>query len=81
MPPLNVRGVLSASIGLAPYVPERDANVPDEHDKSELLRRADSAMYRAKSQGKNRVVVAMPGEATDESPEGELSQGARKLAE
>jgi diguanylate cyclase (GGDEF)-like protein len=57
MPPLNLRGILSASIGVAPYVPERGSTVSFELEKSELLRRADIAMYHAKSLGKNQTVV------------------------
>jgi len=36
--------------------------VPVEQEKSDLLRRADLAMYRAKSLGKNQVVVSRAGE-------------------
>ena len=73
MPPLNLRGVLSASIGVAAYAPATasgDSSV--ELEKSELLRRADIAMYHAKSLGKNQVVVwdgALMG-----TPGGELSE-------
>ena len=56
-PPLNLRGIISASIGIAQHVPaQRVQSV--EHEKSELLRRADAAMYHAKSRGKNQVVVS-----------------------
>ena len=61
-PPLNLRGILSASIGIAEYAPTADASIPVEHEKSDLLRRADAAMYRAKSLGKNQVVVSRAGE-------------------
>jgi diguanylate cyclase (GGDEF)-like protein len=73
-PALNLRGILSASIGIAQYVCSRDMTTPDEHEKSELLRRADAAMYRAKSAGKNQVVVSRPGDAIDSTPGGELSE-------
>ena len=56
-PPLNLRGVISASIGIAQHVPNHQAE-SIEHEKSELVRRADSAMYRAKTAGKNQVVVS-----------------------
>ncbi|HKO55329.1 MAG TPA: sensor domain-containing diguanylate cyclase [Thermoanaerobaculia bacterium] len=62
MPPLSLRGIISASIGLAQYVPDGSSTVPVEQEKSELLKRADAAMYRAKSLGKNRVVVYRAGE-------------------
>lgn len=60
MPPVHLRGVLSASIGVARYVPSRDAETSIDAEKNELLRRADAAMYRAKSDGKNQVVVWDP---------------------
>jgi diguanylate cyclase (GGDEF)-like protein len=57
MPPLRLRGILSASIGVACYNPAETADASVELEKSELLRRADIAMYHAKSLGKNQVVV------------------------
>ncbi len=57
MPPLHVSGILSASIGIAMYVPDPARTTSIEHEKNELLRRADMAMYHAKSLGKNQVVV------------------------
>ena len=62
MPPLHLRGILSASIGIAQHIPDRANEQPIEIEKSELLRRADAAMYRAKSLGKNQVVISRPGE-------------------
>jgi diguanylate cyclase (GGDEF)-like protein len=56
MPPLHLSGILSASVGVATYTPNAASAV--EQEKSDLLRRADAAMYEAKSLGKNRVVVA-----------------------
>jgi diguanylate cyclase (GGDEF)-like protein len=56
-PPLNLRGIISASIGIAQHVPNRSTN-SIEHEKSELVRRADAAMYRAKTAGKNQVAVS-----------------------
>jgi GGDEF domain-containing protein len=57
MPPLHLRGILSASIGVARHLPDRNSTISVEIEKSELLRRADIAMYHAKSLGKNQVVV------------------------
>ena len=57
MPPVHLRGVLSASIGIARFAPEAGSVSSVELDKNELLRRADVAMYHAKSLGKNQVVV------------------------
>jgi GGDEF domain-containing protein len=62
MPPLHLRGVLSASIGIAHHVPDPERQQAVELEKSDLLRRADAAMYRAKSLGKNQVVVSRAGE-------------------
>jgi len=57
-PPLNLHGIVSASIGIAEHIPTTDIAMLIEQEKSELLRRADSAMYQAKSKGKNQVVVS-----------------------
>jgi diguanylate cyclase (GGDEF)-like protein len=57
MPALHLRGVLTVSIGVARYIPGDPSAPSVELEKSELLRRADIAMYRAKSLGKNQVVV------------------------
>jgi GGDEF domain-containing protein len=57
MPPLHLRGILSASIGVARYVPDPGSTTSLDMERSELLRRADMAMYHAKSLGKNQVVV------------------------
>lgn len=57
MAPVHLRGVLSASIGIARFAPEAGSISSVEIDKNELLRRADVAMYHAKSLGKNQVVV------------------------
>ena len=63
MPPLRLAGVISASIGVAQHTPDRNQVMSIEQEKSDLLRRADAAMYRAKSLGKNQVVVSRAGEA------------------
>jgi len=60
MPPLHLRGILSASIGVARYIPDTTSTTSLDIERSELLRRADMAMYRAKSLGKNKVVVWDP---------------------
>jgi diguanylate cyclase (GGDEF)-like protein len=73
MPPLHLGGILSVSIGIARHLPDANATVSVDIEKSELLRRADAAMYRAKSLGKNRSVVwddsllASPGSGLTES--------------
>lgn len=57
MAPVHLRGILSASIGIARFAPEAGSISSIELDKNELLRRADVAMYHAKSLGKNQTVV------------------------
>jgi len=72
MPPLHLAGILSASIGMAQHIPDTKSETPLEHDKNDLLRRADAAMYRAKSAGKNQVIVSRAGEQISEA-DGQLS--------
>ena len=60
MPPVHLRGVLSASIGVAHFIPSVHAAGSIDVEKNELLRRADAAMYQAKAHGKNQVVVWDP---------------------
>jgi diguanylate cyclase (GGDEF)-like protein len=67
MPPLNLAGVLSASIGVASFVPDPASPLTIEQEKDELLRRADGAMYRAKSLGKNQVVVWDESQRTEQA--------------
>ncbi|MEO8034571.1 MAG: sensor domain-containing diguanylate cyclase [Acidobacteriota bacterium] len=77
MPPLHLRGIISASIGIAQYLPDEAARFSLDHEKNELLKHADAAMYRAKSLGKNQVVVVRSGEQpTFTNPGGELSEAA-----
>jgi diguanylate cyclase (GGDEF)-like protein len=77
MPALNLAGILSASIGIAQYIPDLKSNAPVDLEKNNLLRRADAAMYRAKSRGKNQVVIARADETVTDGPGGELSEAAR----
>jgi len=72
--PLNIHGVLSASLGVAEHCPDVNSSTPIEQEKSELLRRADAAMYKAKSLGKNQVVVLRANERIADAAGGELSQ-------
>jgi diguanylate cyclase len=55
LPALFLTGVVSASVGVASYVP-RGSPAPAHEKESDLLRRSDAAMYAAKARGKNCVV-------------------------
>ena len=57
MPPLRLRGILSVSVGVAQHTPDPQNERSIDQEKNDLLRRADAAMYRAKSVGGNRVLV------------------------
>jgi diguanylate cyclase (GGDEF)-like protein len=61
MPALHQQGVISASIGIAQYLPN-DTHESRESARGGLLKRADAAMYKAKSLGKNQVIVSRAGE-------------------
>ncbi|HEX8454529.1 MAG TPA: sensor domain-containing diguanylate cyclase [Longimicrobium sp.] len=57
LPPLFLRGAITASLGVAAYhAGDWGGTVHDR--ESILLRHADSAMYAAKAQGKDRVAAA-----------------------
>lgn len=60
LPAVKLKGLLSASMGIASYVPSTTGPVRPEHDRNDLLRRADAAMYDAKARGKNLVVPGAP---------------------
>src|ERR1700737_30020 len=47
MPPLNLKGLVTASIGIAQYLPDPASGRSMEEDKNDVLRRADGAMYEA----------------------------------
>ncbi|HVS30797.1 MAG TPA: sensor domain-containing diguanylate cyclase [Thermoanaerobaculia bacterium] len=63
MPPLHLSGVISASIGVAQHLPDANATGTHDNEKNDLVKRADAAMYRAKSLGRNQVVVSRAGES------------------
>jgi diguanylate cyclase (GGDEF)-like protein len=56
-------GRMSVSIGVAEYPAHGDT--PEE-----LIASADAAMYRAKNEGRDRVLVAVGGPATDPEKKG-----------
>ncbi|HEY5609897.1 MAG TPA: sensor domain-containing diguanylate cyclase [Thermoanaerobaculia bacterium] len=60
MPALHIKGVLSASVGVALYQARPQISGSIDARKNDLLRRADSAMYEAKSGGKGKIVVSHP---------------------
>ncbi|HEV2721855.1 MAG TPA: sensor domain-containing diguanylate cyclase, partial [Thermoanaerobaculia bacterium] len=60
MPALHLGGIVTASLGIAEYRADPAAQSV-EQEKNDLLRRADAAMYRAKSAGKNQTVVSRAG--------------------
>lgn len=68
MVPLNLRGLITVSIGLAQHVPDTTSSAAIESEKNDVLRRADAAMYEAKALGKNRVVVSRSGQQMMEGP-------------
>jgi diguanylate cyclase (GGDEF)-like protein len=57
-PALNLKGVITMSIGVATYRRHCTPGRPAAEQKNELLKKADAALYRAKEQGKNCVVGA-----------------------
>jgi diguanylate cyclase (GGDEF)-like protein len=61
MPALNLGGIVTASLGVAEYRAHTGTAEAIDQEKNDLLRRADAAMYRAKSAGKNQVVVSRAG--------------------
>ena len=55
-PPLNIEGVITCSVGIASL--ERENGNDPNKMKETLIRAADTAVYRAKDLGKNRVCLA-----------------------
>jgi diguanylate cyclase (GGDEF)-like protein len=60
-PALNLKNVLSISIGVASYHAHCAPGAPPPEQKNELLKAADTALYTAKTRGKDCVVAAPPG--------------------
>jgi diguanylate cyclase (GGDEF)-like protein len=57
-PALNLRHAVTMSVGVASYRAHVDTSRSVAEQKDEILRKADNALYAAKSQGKNCVVAA-----------------------
>lgn len=61
-PPLNIEGVITCSVGIASL--EKDEGKDLNAMKEALIRASDTAMYRAKDLGKNRVSLEKDLEAS-----------------
>ena len=62
-PPLNIEGVITCSVGIASL--EKEEGKELKKMKEALIRAADSAMYRAKDLGRNRVSLDKDLEVSD----------------
>ncbi|SOB81967.1 PAS domain S-box-containing protein/diguanylate cyclase (GGDEF) domain-containing protein [Streptomyces sp. 1331.2] len=68
---------VAASIGIAFGTPERGPAADPRAAADELMRNADLAMYRAKSEGKGRVVLYAPAMRADLERRSELEERLR----
>ncbi|MFG2844668.1 putative bifunctional diguanylate cyclase/phosphodiesterase [Kitasatospora sp. NPDC048296] len=68
---------VAASIGIAFGTPERGPTADPRAAADELMRNADLAMYRAKSEGKGRVVLYVPAMRADLERRSELEERLR----
>lgn len=66
-PALNLKGVITMSVGVSSYRMHCTPGRSPAEQKNELLKKADSALYLAKTRGKD-VVVAAPVETVAEAP-------------
>jgi len=60
-PALNLKNIITMSGGVASYRAHCPPFLPPSEQKNQLLRRADAALYMAKTKGKNCVVPAAAG--------------------
>ena len=60
---LNIKGVITCSVGVASLAGCADRRGSARQTAEALIRSADSAMYKAKDLGKNRVCIAGAGES------------------
>ncbi len=68
---------VAASIGIAFATPSPESSADPKAATDELMRNADLAMYRAKSEGKGRVVLYSPGMRADLERRTELEERLR----
>ena len=54
-PPLNIKGLITCSIGVTALLPPIDQQISHREVEEGLIKAADSAMYESKRNGKNRV--------------------------
>jgi len=59
-PSLNLRGVITCSIGVASYREHVKRQKLSERNQNVFISLADQAMYKAKELGKNRIILANP---------------------
>ena len=57
-PALNLKNVVTMSVGVATYRAHVNTSLPVAEQKNQILKKADSALYAAKTKGKNCVVAA-----------------------
>jgi diguanylate cyclase (GGDEF)-like protein len=57
---LNLKGVITCSIGVASYMEHVRREKSPKRNQNMFISLADQAMYKAKEQGKNRVILAKP---------------------
>ena len=58
--PLNLKGVITCSIGVASYMEHVQREKSHKRNQNIFISLADQAMYKAKESGKNRVCLAKP---------------------
>jgi diguanylate cyclase (GGDEF)-like protein len=66
-PALNLKDVITISIGIASWRENVNPRLPVANQKNELLKQADAALYQAKTRGKNCVVAAGDEEPGEDS--------------
>lgn len=64
-PALSLKGVITMSLGVSSYKTHCSRNATPADQKNQLLKRADSALYAAKTAGKNCVIAAPLSSAND----------------